>query len=216
LVQVSIYIMATLCKDCNHLCDNLTTCLKYQDFNVLLDNHHAMVKLQKFIKMAVPDFRGKKSFLSDDPSGKFHENVFKKGINPMTWNQRFMTITFDPRKFSINELSQPKVLHKYMLNALWELRNLFSKNIILVREYHKSGIPHYHLNYSCHDIHAHMCLLLRMRYYFAKSLQNRSAMHDRMFNDGGVEYMTKSATTYFIFLPSEWHPPDNGLTISVS
>lgn len=204
-------VVPTLCKDCNHVCDNLVTCLKYQDFNVLLDNHHAMVKLQKFIKLSVPEFRGKKQFLSEDISGKFEQNNAFHRFNG--WRTRFMTITFDPKKFSINELSQPKVLHNYILNSLYELRHLFSKNIILVREYHKSGIPHYHMNYECADIHAHMCLLLRMRYYFAKTLQNRSAIHDRMFNEGGKAYLMKSNDVFISF--KEWHPPNDSLNVTL-
>lgn len=203
-------MIPTLCPDCGHLCDGLATCLKYQEFNIVIENHNAMLKLQKFIKITVPEFRGKKRFLSDDPSGKYHEKPFSTGS---TCNQRFMTITFDPRKFSMNELSQPNLLHKYVLNALYELRNLFSKNIILVREYHKSGIPHYHMNYSTSSVLSHACLILRMRYYFAKSLNNRTAIHDRMFNDGGMAYMKKSNLMFFSF--NQWQEPE-GLEIGLN
>ena len=188
-----------LCKDCGHICINLRNCLKLQDFNTIVDNAHAMALLRKNIKNCVPEFRGKSSFFSDVPSGRFDE----KPINKLEWfpmlRGRFMTITFDPKKFSPNELSQPSKLHNYILNILWELRFLFSKNIILVREFHKSGIPHYHLNYECKGVMEHATLILRMRYYCANNLNNRHCIHDRPANDGAKEYLTKSAPSYFFY-----------------
>lgn len=184
------------CIECRTYCSSFTECKTMQAFNVIVDNAHAMAQLRKNIKGIIPNFRGKSSFFSDIPSGEFVENSLNSVVN---WNQRFLTITFDPRKFSTNELTQPIKLHNYVLNALWELRFVFCKNIILIREFHKSGIPHYHLNYSCATPLDHACLLLRLKYYFAKDLRNRNCIHDRYFNNGGIEYMKKANYNYWTY-----------------
>jgi len=181
------------------MCINLTNCLKLQDFNTIVDNARQMALLRKNIKNCVPEFRGKSSFFSDIPSGRFDEKSIKNIDSLPTLRGRFMTITFDPKKFSPNELSQPSKLHNYILNILWELRFLFSKNIILVREFHKSGIPHYHMNYECKGVMEHATLILRMRYYCANNLNNRHCIHDRPANDGAKQYLTKSAQSYFFY-----------------
>ena len=197
MVQISHNIMATaLCQDCGHVCINLTNCLKYQDFNLIVENARTMAMLRKNIKHCVPEFKGKSSFLSDVPSGRFTEKPINQTPKLVG---RFMTITFDPKKFSPNELSQPSKLHNYILNALWELRFLFSKNIFLVREFHRTGIPHYHMNYECHGVLEHATLILRMKYYFSNNLNNKYCIHDRTANDGALAYLTKSATSYFLY-----------------
>lgn len=198
------HIKTKLCQDCGHICDSLAQCKKYQDFNIVVENYKQMVKLRKHIQNICPHFRGKTSFFSDSISGKFAWNYLNSVQN---WNTRFCTITFDPKKFSANELSQPIKLHNYVLNALFELKSLFSKNIILIREYHKTGIPHYHLNYQCGDVHAHAHLLIRLRYYFAKTLKNKRCIHDRYFNEGGKQYMSKSNDIYYCF--RDYVEPEN-------
>lgn len=195
--------MATLCPDCHHICDSLATCHKYQDFNLVVEQYKVMLSLRKNIQIMAPNFRGKTTFFLDVPSGKFEEKLFFEGMN---WNTRFLTITFDPKKFGPNELSQPSRLHNYVLNALFELRNLFSKNIILIREFHKSGIPHYHMNYQCNDICSHAHLLIRLRYYFAKTLKNKRCIHDRYFNEGGKAYIMKTNKSFFTF--AHWQEPE--------
>jgi len=163
-----------------------------QDFNVVVENAQAIAKLKKHISASVPDFKGSKKMLT-----KVNDNFEEQCFPAPSYNYRFITITFDPKKFSFNELTQPELLHNYVLNVLWELRTLFSHNIILIREFHVSGIPHYHLNYSCQTPLDHSSLILRLRYYFANSLKNRKCIHDRVFNEGGKQYMEKSNKTYF-------------------
>lgn len=183
------------CPDCNHNCHSHNECLKMQDFNVIVENAQAIAKLKKHISASVPDFKGSKKMLVT-PNNNFQSRM-------LDWikdyNYRFITITFDPKKFSFNELTQPDLLHNYVLNVLWELRTLFSHNIILIREFHVSGIPHYHLNYSCGTPLEHASLILRLRYYFASSLKNRKCIHDRVFNEGGKQYMAKSNKSFYEF-----------------
>lgn len=191
-----------LCVDCGHICSSLSQCKKYQDFNIIVEHARAMAKLRHYLKQTTPYFRGKSSYFSDVPSGIFEEKCFFQG---MKWNTRFCTITFDPKKFSVNELTQPIKLHNYTLNCIADLKHLFSKNIILIREYHKSGVPHYHLNYECASVHEHAHLILRLRYYFSKDLKNKRCIHDRYFNDGGIQYMRKSNESFIYF--SIFNPP---------
>lgn len=191
-----------LCQDCGTIsCTNLETCTKIQEFNLVVDNAKAIAKLKKWIQTTVPDFKGQKMWLKPAPQ-EFTTRIWCDcnllGCNNK-WNNRFITITFDPKKFSFNELTQPDLLHNYVLNALWNLRNLFATNIKLVREYHKSGIPHYHLNYTCPDVASHATLKLRLRYYFTNTLKNTKAIHDRMFNDLGKQYIKKANTTFITF-----------------
>lgn len=184
------------CHECRTHCATFIECQKMQDFNMIVENAHSMSKLRKYITSIIPHFKGKSSFFLDGISGNFVEKSLNHDMN---WNQRFLTITFDPRKFSANELSQPLKLHNYILNALYEIKFVFQKNIILIREFHKSGIPHYHLNYSCATPLDHACLILRLKYYFAKDLRNRNCIHDRYFNNGGITYMKKANTTYWAY-----------------
>lgn len=185
------------CPDCNHDCNSLNQCIKYREFNELVQQARAIIALKKHIKLCVPHFKGKSTWLND-----YSDNYVEKPLSdltPIDYNYRFMTLTFDPAKFSYNELTQPNKLHNYILNALYDIRHLFSNNIILVREYHKSGVPHYHLNYTTHDENTLIHLKLRMQYYLAKSLRNRHAVHDRIFNAGGVGYLKKANTHYYAF-----------------
>jgi len=187
-----------VCPECNHECTSLNVCIKYREFNELVQQARDIVALRKHIKICVPHYQGKQTWLNYIPKCEYKE-LLLSDINPNNYNYRFMTLTFDPAKFSYNELTQPNKLHNYILNCLLDIKPLFSKNIILVREYHKSGVPHYHLNYSTHDNHTLIHLKLRLQYFLAKSLRNRHAVHDRIFNAGGVEYLKKANDTYFAF-----------------
>ena len=198
------------CPECNHECTSLNVCIKYREFNELVQQARAIIALKKHIKMCIPHFQGKQSWLSYNPKYEYKE-LLLSDLNPINYNYRFMTLTFDPAKFSYNELTQPVKLHNYMLNALYDIRHLFKGNIILIREYHKTGVPHYHLNYSTHDENTLIHLKLRMQYYLAKSLRNRHAVHDRIFNAGGIEYLKKANDTYFAFET----PPDEDQSLQV-
>jgi len=198
------------CPQCKHECTSLNVCIKYQEFNELVEQARAIVALKKHIKMCIPHFQGKQSWLKYNPKYEYKE-LLLSDLNPIDYNYRFMTLTFDPAKFSYNELTQPEKLHNYMLNALYDIRHLFTRNIILVREYHKSGVPHYHLNYTTHDTNTLIHLKLRMQYYLAKSLRNKFAVHDRIFNAGGIEYLKKANDTYFAFMT----PPGEDQSLQV-
>lgn len=201
------------CPQCNHECTSLNVCVRYQEFNELVQQARAIVALKKHIKMCIPHFQGKQSWLKYDIFKYEYKELLLDSLHPIEYNYRFMTLTFDPRKFSYNELTQPEKLHNYMLNALNDVKHLFKGNIILVREYHKSGIPHYHLNYSTHDLNTLMHLKLRMQYYLSKTLRNRYAVHDRIFNAGGIEYLKKANDTYFAFMaPPEY---DENLQVKI-
>lgn len=167
-----------------------------QDFNIVVENAKKMAELKKHIKYTVPHFKGIKKWLTESVSEKYVSKGFN---NEMKWNYRFMTLTFDPKKFSKNELSQPIQCITYALNAIYDVRHLFTANPIVVIEYHKSGIPHVHFNYSVKGPLEHATLILRMRYFFAQDLRNTKAVHDRIFNEGGIAYITKSNTDYYTF-----------------
>lgn len=189
---------AMTCPDCKHNCISLNECIKKQEWNIIVEQAQAVAKLKKHIQ-AVPYFQGKKEWIRKDP--EFIQNHYHQiEFNSMTpYQYRFMTITFDPKKFSFNELTQPDILLTYFFKALHSLKNLFKENPIIIVEYHKTGIPHIHMNYSTHGPLEHATLELRMRYYFSKTLRNKRCIHDRIFNDGGKQYITKSNTHYYTF-----------------
>jgi len=184
-----------ICKDCHHICTSHTECLKLQEFNIIVDDARTIAKLKKNIKYAVPHFKGLKNWLREEN----HHYTATPFDSTTQYKHRFMTITFDPKKFSYNELTQPILLHNYVLNALWDLKDLFDGGILLVREYHKTGVPHYHLNYSCKTMLEHATLKLRMQYFFADSLRNRKCIQDRHFNEYGQMYIRKCNETYLKF-----------------
>lgn len=184
-----------VCPDCQTVCLSLVECLKQQDFNLIVDDARQIAKLKKHIKSTVPHFKGLKKWLSSNPEG-FGLHDFSE---IKEWRSRFLTITFSPKKFSFNELTQPQKLINYALNCIYSLKNLFKDNPYIVVEYHKSGIPHIHLNYSCVSVLEHSTLILRLQYYFAENLRNKKCIHDRMFNDGGINYIQKSNKQYYTF-----------------
>lgn len=188
--------MTSLCKDCGHICDSLTNCLKYQDFNVIVENAQAMAKLKKHISVSAPEFKGNNKWFSEELKDKFVVQKFDISTN---YQYRFATITFDPKKFTLNQLTQPILLVRYALNAIYDLRYLFKDKPIIVIEYHKSGIPHIHMNYTVNGPMEHATLILRLAYYFAKDLRNKKCIHDRIFNEGGQQYIKKSNTEYYTF-----------------
>jgi hypothetical protein len=168
----------------------------------LVEHERSIQTLKKYIKKSVNYFSGHKRWLTITPIDQYEERMFTPAGTP--WRYRFMTITFDPKKFSFNELTQPHMLDNYVKNVLLNVKELFDGNIILVREYHKSGVPHYHLNYTPLNPDALVHLILRMRYYFSSTLQNRYCIHDRIFNDGGTIYMKKANDSYFQFKNPEY------------
>lgn len=176
-----------VCPECNHECNSLNECVKYKTFNLLVEDARKIAKLKKWIKSSVAHFKGKNSwFVVDNPN---------YNIVPIQWDEnyyRFMTITFDPKKFSFRELADPNKLHNYVQNAIWDVKDLFKGNILLIREYHKSGVPHYHLCYNTYDTDTLNHLKLRMRYYFSAHLKNHKCIHDRVFNEGGKTYVRKA------------------------
>ncbi len=190
----------TLCKECFTICTSHAVCLKMQDFNIIVQNAQAMAKLKKHIKISAPQFTGRSVWFETDSRQYFVERKFDEST---LWRYRFITITFDPKKFTLNQLTQPIKLLQYAFNALYDLRFLFANNIRAVVEYHKSGIPHIHMNYDVRGPLEHATLLLRLRYYFSKDLRNRRAIHDRTFNEYGPGYMQKANQTYFEFKQME-------------
>lgn len=187
------------CADCKHNCISHNECLRYQDFNKLVSDAQKIAQLKKHIKIAVPQFKGNKEWLHSEPNG-FESRPW---TDDMKWNGRFVTITFSPKKFTFNELTQPKKLINYALNAIYSLKNLLETKPYLVIEYHKSGIPHIHMNYTPKDELCLMTFLLRLQYYFAENLRNKRCIHDRIFNDGGITYIKKSNDFYITFNGSE-------------
>jgi hypothetical protein len=192
-MDISKGLPKNLCKECFTICTSHAMCLRMQDFNLIVSNAQAMAKLKKTIKISAPQFTGRKEWFESNPYSNFVERKFDESTE---WKSRFITITFDPRKFTLNQLTQPVKLLHYAFNALNDLKFVFSKNIIAVVEYHKSGIPHIHLNYEVKGPLEHATVILRLRYYFSKDLRNRRAIHDRVFNEGGTQYIKKSNQTY--------------------
>lgn len=187
--------MANLCKDCRHLCRNHAECLKYQDFNIVVDDARAIAKLKRTIKSSCPEYKGKQKewfnkvpLFLEDKNKHLSSDQYKQ---LKEYGYRFTTITFDPKKFSLNELIHPDKLINYIGNALEELKPFYTK-CFLTYELTKMGIVHAHINYSCDSVLTHTTLQLRLKYYFAKHLNNKHAIHDRVFNEYGVNYMIKS------------------------
>lgn len=204
------------CPECLNDCNSLNQCLKFKDFNDVVAQAKKVAALKKFIKSTVPFFRGKQSWLVRDPSVLEYKKLKLSDLTANDYNYRFMTLTFDPKKFSANELSDPRKLHCYMLNALLEVQYLFAKNIILIREYHKSGIPHYHLNYTPKDTDCLEHLKVRMRYYLCNNLYNKYGIHDRIFNNGGIEYLKKANDYYYSFMDMNDYSVPHGINGSSS
>jgi len=200
-------VIPELCKDCGHVCVSLSQCLKQQEFNIIVHDALALNRLKSHIKKAVPHFKGIKKWLIESIDEVYEDKNFDDLFNGksspsqdgMTFRNRFLTITFDPKKFTFNELTQPEKLIRYAKNALNDLKNLFKGKPIIIIEYHKSGIPHIHMNYECASPLEHSTLILRLKYFFSESLRNRNCIHDRVFNNGGIEYMKKANKTYFTF-----------------
>ena len=165
-----------------------------QDFNLIVEHAKSIANLKKTIQRATPHFKGIKSWLYKDVDDQFENVKFSDSTNYQT---RFLTITFDPQKFTFNELTQPLLLTNYLKNSLLDLKTLFKQSPICIIEYHKSGVLHAHINYECNDVLSHTTLLLRLKYYFSATLRNKHAIHDRHFNQGGIQYITKDNQTYF-------------------
>lgn len=189
--------MSKLCPDCHHLCTSHAECLKYQDFNIVVENAQAIAKLKKDIKSATPTFKGKNKqwfdkvpLFMEDKSKHLSDNAYKQ-LPEDQYGYRFATITFDPKKFSLNELCHPQKLVNYIGNALEDLQSLYTK-CYLTYEVTKLGIVHAHINYSCDSVLTQTTFLLRLKYYFSNHLNNKHAIHDRIFNINGINYMTKS------------------------
>lgn len=206
-----VLIMAQICPDCHHICTNHAMCLKYQDFNVILENQKAIAQIKKYIKICAPHFKGNKEWMNLDFRQNFNIVPFDESVQ---YNYRFMTLTFDPKKFSFNELSQPEKLLNYVFNAIYSLKDLFSTNPIIVVEFHKSGIPHIHMNYSTSGPLQQYSLMLRLKYYLSKDLRNRHAVHDRIFNESGIGYIKKSNNSFYNI--KEWQPPADPVNCSVN
>ena len=182
-----------VCKECFTLCFSHDNCLKNQDFNLIVEQGKAIAKLKQNITSTVPHFKGIKKWLKknvDEYYSSFAFSEFKQ-------QQRFLTITYDPRKFSFNELTQPVLLINYLKNVLLDLQNLFKEKPNIIIEYHKTGIPHCHINYTCNSVLEHATLILRLRYYFSESLRNKKCIHDRMANENCYNYMIKANAEYF-------------------
>ena len=184
------------CGDCKHECKSLNECHAYQNFNQIVLDAKAIAQIRKSIPKATPDFKGCKAWLKDLDKFKWQMGTF---AGATVWKYRFMTVTFDPKKFSFKELADIGALTSYVLNAIHSLKDYFDGNVILVREYHKSGVPHFHLNYSCPDQFCQNHVLLRMKYYFQQHLNNKHCIHDRIFNEGGKQYISKVNKQYFRF-----------------
>lgn len=167
-----------------------------QDFNIIVENAKTIAALRKHIQVSAPQFKGISKWFDQPLEDKY---VIKQFDSSTLFKYRFITITFDPHKFTLNQLTQPVSLIRYALNALYDLRYLFKDNPIIVVEYHKSGIPHLHINYNINTPLEHATLLLRLRYYFSKDLRNKRCIHDRIFNEGGQSYIQKSNQQYYTF-----------------
>lgn len=199
-----------VCKDCLTHCQSYNECLKMQEFNLIVENARAVAKLKKHIVNTVPEFRGKTAWLKENGiQDKYIEvpiTESKTLFNYLTKDTdyaKFLTMTFDPKKFSFNELSQPILLDNYIKNCIWNLRYLFKgKNIILVREYHQSGIPHYHMIFVPTGLLEQSTIVLRMKYYLSKTLSNKRSVHIRHANEYATNYISKSNQTFWTFNPA--------------
>ena len=139
-----------ICPDCKHLCRNHSECLKYQDWNLVIDDAQSIAKLKKTIKSATPTFKGKDKqwfdkvpLFMENKSQHISYDSYAK-LKQDEYGYRFTTITFDPKKFSLKELINPQALVNYIGNALEELRPFYSK-CYLTYELTKLGIVHAHI-----------------------------------------------------------------------
>lgn len=185
-----------VCNECNNHCHSLEDCQQRQQFNIILEKHNDIMELKKYIKIAAPHYKGNNKWFSYEIKDQFEERIFDLNTE---YRYRFLTVTFDPKKFTFNQLTNPPELINYGLNCFYELRYLFKNNPIIVIEYHKSGIPHFHINYDVEGPLEHATLLLRLRYYFSKDLRTKHSIHDRIFNDIGINYIKKSNSKYLTF-----------------
>ena len=158
--------MSSLCKECFTICRSHAECLKMQEFQVIVENAKKMAQLKKHIKVSAPHFKGHKEWFTQDISGQFVERMFD---NSTKWQYRFMTVTFDPKRFTTEQLINPIGLIHYGFNAIYDLRYLFKENPLIIIEYHKTGIPHFHINYTVNGPLELATLKLRMQYYFSKA-----------------------------------------------
>lgn len=188
------------CPDCRHDCSSHAECLRYQDFNIIVDDARAIAKLKKTIKSSTPEYKGKNKqwfsqvpmFMEDKAKHLSHDAYTK--LPAEQYGYRFTTITFDPKKFSLEELVSPQKLINFIGNVLEELKPFYTK-MYLTYELTRLGIVHAHINYTCDSVLAHATFQLRLKYYFAKDLRNRHAIHDRIFNSNGIDYMTNKNYT---------------------
>lgn len=190
-----------ICKDCGHTCKNHADCLKLQDWNIVIDDARQLARLRQHIKINTPDYKGKNKELMDPKDGTF----FSDGNNSLLFTDylqlpehgyRFTTITFDPKKFGFEFMTNPKKQLNFIINVLELLKPLFTKCYLIV-ELHKSKVLHAHINYSCPDLLTWATLQLRLKYYFAYDLRNKHAIHDRIFNQIGLNYMVKDESKLF-------------------
>lgn len=195
-----------ICQDCKTDCQSFAECKNTQFKNYAIAESLKLKEKNKLKTVGLPDikFNGKTKYMEPVNNDNFEKLSFENTTPP--WGYRFITITFDPVKFGANFLSQPQVCKNYIFNVLTELEPLFGK-FMLIFEYHKSGILHAHISYTVKSAETdedealleHSTLKIRLLYYFSKSLRNKKAIHDRMFNEGGKKYMTKSNIYYYIF-----------------
>lgn len=190
------------CSFCGTDCKSFSQCKKQEEWNQIVYNAQQLAKLKKHIEVAAPTFKGNMKWFNTDISGLFVERMFDTSTN---YHYRFMTITFDPKKFTFNQLTDVPGLLRYFFNCIYNLKNLFKENPIIILEFHKSGIPHFHMNYSVNGPLELNTLILRMQYYFSKDLRTKHAIHDRIFNEYGQKYMQKANTKYYQF--KVWEKP---------
>jgi len=190
-----------ICKDCGHACKSHAECLKLQDWNIVIEDARQLAKLRKHIKINTPDYKGKSPELMEDKDNTFLRDENKK-LSYERYRQlsehgyRFTTITFDPKKFGFEFMTNPKKQLNFIVNVLEKLKPLFTKCYAII-ELHKSKVLHCHINYTCPDVMTWATLQLRLKYYFAYDLRNKHAIDDRIFNSIGLDYMTKEDTKLF-------------------
>ena len=179
------------CTACKTWCVTFNECKLMQGFQQLITDY----KKHKNIGIEyAPVFNGKKQYLTRY-NDEFERIAFADMQQP--YGYRFVTITCDPKKFTFNEISKPDLLYNYLFNVISELKYLFVTNPVIIMEYTKKGVPHFHMTYTCAEPAHSAGVLLRLRYYFASSMQNRYCIHDRIFNNGGKEYLQKYATHFY-------------------
>lgn len=189
------------CSFCGTDCKSFSDCKKKEQFALIVENAQKMALLKKHIKVSAPQFKGNTKWFTQ-PCNHFVERKFDESTE---WKYRFLTVTFDPKKFTLNQLTDVPALINYFHNAIYDLRYLFKDNPIIILEFHKSGIPHFHINYNVDGVLELNTLLLRLKYYFSKDLRTKHCIHDRLFNINGQSYMKKSNDKYFQF--KVWEKP---------